>query len=133
MKPSRTFNGTAGQPSTGIGGPDTIETDLDAICTMFDPDGIHEDLSAGGIATANIQDSAVTTAKIASKAVTSAKIADELLETVGLGTLNDRLTLMEEDFDDLSDQITEEFNDYVDATNVIINDFMISTLYGVAW
>lgn len=122
MKPSRTFNGTAGQPSTGIGGPDTLETDLDSICTMFDPLGIHTDLSAGGIGTTNIQTSAVTTAIIANKAVTSDKIADELLETVGLGALNDRVT-----------QVENDFTAYTAATNIIINDFLISALYGVTW
>ncbi|MFZ5650147.1 MAG: hypothetical protein ACOY4I_04745 [Bacillota bacterium] len=54
-KPTRTFSANVGQKSIGTAGPDQIETDLDAICKMFDPLQ-----PGGGIGTENLQDGAAT-------------------------------------------------------------------------
>jgi DUF971 family protein len=66
FKPIRTFSADEGDPSSGVGGPDYIENDLDAINTMFDPDALHDDgVTAGGIATENIQADAIDKTLIA--------------------------------------------------------------------
>jgi hypothetical protein len=58
-RPSRTFNGTAGQPSSGVGGPDQIEYDLGELCAALDPDKTHADGSQGGIGWEHCKDEIV--------------------------------------------------------------------------
>lgn len=62
MKPVHQFDGTIGEPSVGIGGPDQIEADLDMYDIMFDPQRTHndEDETPGGIHEENMQDDAAS-------------------------------------------------------------------------
>jgi len=57
--PTLTFNGTVGQKSISLGGPDAIEGDLLDLSKMFDPTATLRSGVLGGISAANIQDGAV--------------------------------------------------------------------------
>lgn len=63
--PTRTFSANVGQTSTGTRGPDQIETDLDALFNLFDPDKT-------GIDTENLKDGAATDAIIGDRTVNQA-------------------------------------------------------------
>ena len=57
--PTLDFNGTEGQRSTGLGGPDTLEGDLREISKMFDPGSLLKSGLPGGIGSENMKDGAV--------------------------------------------------------------------------
>ncbi|MDD4565737.1 MAG: hypothetical protein PHE79_09735, partial [Eubacteriales bacterium] len=53
-KPTRVFNGAAGQPSKDGMGPEVLSADLDKVMKMFDPDATHDNGEQGGIGTGNL-------------------------------------------------------------------------------
>ncbi|MFV0515773.1 MAG: hypothetical protein ACK5MV_00035 [Aminipila sp.] len=54
MKPTRQFNGVAGQKSVDNMGPEVLSADLDKIMKMFNPAAVHTDNSKGGIGLENL-------------------------------------------------------------------------------
>ncbi len=55
-KPTRTFDGSVGQRSTGTAGPEALKTDIGNAMAMFDPDKNLADGSQGGLAIENFRE-----------------------------------------------------------------------------
>lgn len=89
-KPIREFSANVGDYSTGTGGPDAIENDIDSINRMFDPETEHEGGVPGGIAEGNIQAGAATDAIIGDRTIDQAT-ADGYTNT---GSLTKLLSLI---------------------------------------
>ena len=70
--PSRTFDGTPGQPSVSPGGPNEIEVDIDSLIKVINPG-----VAGGGIDDTNIQNVGITgSTKLKDLSVPAGKIAD---------------------------------------------------------
>lgn len=68
-KPTRTFTGEEGQPSTGSAGPEAIKTDIDSALKMFDPDALLPNGDPGGIDEENLRDGAVSDRVIGTRTI----------------------------------------------------------------
>ena len=59
-QPTLEFNGTIGEASTGLGGPDKIEEDLRELAKMFDPNATLKSGAPGGVNPDNMQPGTVS-------------------------------------------------------------------------
>lgn len=86
-KPTRTFTGEEGQPSTGSAGPEAIKTDIDSALKMFDPNATLPSGEPGGIDEENIRSGAASDRVIGSRTVDQ-----DLAPTGSTGTLTQLLS-----------------------------------------
>lgn len=86
-KPTRTFTGQEGQPSTGSAGPEAIKTDIDSALKMFDPNATLPSGEPGGIDEENIRSGAASDRVIGSRTVDQ-----DLAPTGSTGTLTQLLS-----------------------------------------
>lgn len=133
MKPTRGFSADVGQRSTGAGGPDQIEYDIDQLCKMFDPLQ-----SGGGIGTENIQLLAITAALIANGTIDLSKlnlasvdtryattdyvasqIGALLLQQIPVGTITNSQLATDAKVGSLATSTTTEKSNVVNITNEI--------------
>lgn len=129
MKPTRKFNGAAGQKSVDTMGPEALCEDLDKLMKMFDPNALHSDGTQGGISAENFNFSFDDTGseetpsmaeQIGSReieGISGTTVGAQLLDIVA--KLLDRYTKLE------TDTLTSE------ATNNLVESFDVNLTTGV--
>ena len=97
--PVRTFSANSGSKSTGVAGPDALETDIDSLIRMFNPSAS----TAAGVTHVNLRDSVLPAtssgrAKMANGFITTQHLSTGLVENATIAAHRGLATLDHPDF-----------------------------------